>query len=415
MKPLSLLILLASIGPALAAPQLTTIYSFKGDADGEDPNAVTVGADGTLYGTTSGGGTKYDEGTIFKLSPPAVPGEAWTKETLYTFKSSQSGRVYSGVTLDMDTGALLGAASGQEGRLHMGAIFRLVPPPGGSGAWTYTVIHDFTGGSDGEFPYQRLMQDPATGTIYGSTQGNLSDEASLGTVFAFAPDAAHKHWTRTLNHVFTGADGSRPGGVAIGPNGILYGSASDGGAGFGTIFSLDPATAILTTLFEPQSKAERYIFQGVPVFSDDGSTMYDTSSSGDQTRCDIDHLFECGAVVSMPVDGSAAPSVLQKFVAKKTADSVSGLVWNKAHTALYGSALLGLPNICKYEGRKFGCGTVFKLFRKNGNWKYRLIYAFDGTDGQNPRELTLGRDGALYGTTANGGSSKAGTVFRIDP
>lgn len=197
---------------------------------------------------------------------------------------------------------------------------------------------------------------------------------------------------------------------------VLYGATSAGGAGFGTIFSLDPATGVLTTLFAPQSDPERYIFSGgVPALSDDGATMYGTSSSDDQTHCETDRVFARGAVVSMPVDGSAPPAVLQRIAGKKTAATDDGLIWNKTHTTLYGSAYLGLPNICRYQGRRFGCGIVFKIVRKNGKWKYRLIHAFDGTDGQNPRGLALGDNGTLYGV-ANGGANKAGTVFAIsDP
>jgi len=416
MRALPFLALLLCAGPAVAAPQFATIYAFLDGKDGSVPEAVTAGPDGALYGTTSSGG-KQDHGTVFKLSPPAVPGAAWMKETLHTFTPDQSGRPFSRVIFDQDTGALLGTASGQEGGQHNGAVFRLAPPAQAGGNWTYTIIHDFTGGDDGEGPFAELTQDPATGTIYGTSEGDPFDHTGLGTVFAFTPNASHTTWTRTLNHVFTGADGADPvSGVALGADGLLYGSTVQGGAGFGTIFSLDPATDALTTLFEPQSASERYVFLGggAPALSDDGATMYGTSSSGDQTHCKTDRLFACGAVISMPVDGGAPPAVLQKFAGKKTAAPIDGLVWNKTHRVLYGSAYLGLPNICKYQGRQFGCGIVFKLIRKNGQWKYRLIHAFDGTDGQNPGQLTVGSDGTLYGTTFGGGASKAGTVFRIE-
>ena len=64
--------LLLWAGPTLAAPQFTTIYSFLDGKDGSVPAAVTAGPDGALYGTTSGGGTQ-DDGTVFKLSSPAIP------------------------------------------------------------------------------------------------------------------------------------------------------------------------------------------------------------------------------------------------------------------------------------------------------------------------------------------------------
>ncbi len=243
MKLLSLLILLASIGSALAAPQLTTLYSFKGGADGELPNAVTVGADGALYGTTSGGGTK-EQGTVFKLSP-SVPRRSLDERDECVQAHPKRQAIFAG---DPGSGHRRASGRGQRpgGGQHTGTIFRLVPPQGGSGAWTYKIIHDFTNLRNSVF----LLTSMA-----GLRDGHHIDMRPIGAEFRdrvrFRSDAAHKTWTRTLNHVFTGTDGLYPGAIAIGPNGILYGSASQGGAGFGTIFSLDPATAILTTLFEP--------------------------------------------------------------------------------------------------------------------------------------------------------------------
>ena len=44
-----------------------------------------------------------------------------------------------------------------------------------------------------------------------------------------------------------------------------------------------------------------------------------------------------------------------------------------------------------------------------------LVY-FDGTNGAAPKAgLIQGADGNLYGTTVEGGTSNAGTIFRISP
>ncbi len=44
------------------------LYRFKGRPDGSVPYAGLLGVNGTLYGTTSQGGTN-NGGTIFRISP----------------------------------------------------------------------------------------------------------------------------------------------------------------------------------------------------------------------------------------------------------------------------------------------------------------------------------------------------------
>ena len=58
-----------------------------------------------------------------------------------------------------------------------------------------------------------------------------------------------------------------------------------------------------------------------------------------------------------------------------------------------------------------GAGTVFRVTRDG---TFASLHAFDWTDGSNPEQpLVLARNRALYGV-ARGGSTSAGTVFRID-
>jgi len=74
-------------------------------------------------------------------------------------------------------------------------------------------------------------------------------------------------------------------------------------------------------------------------------------------------------------------------------------------------------------------GDVYRLkppAKKNGAWTETELYAFKGgKDGRWPYAgLTFGKDGALYGTTLQGGGGKCsngahdfgcGTVFRLLP
>lgn len=93
---------------------------------------------------------------------------------------------------------------------------------------------------------------------------------------------------------------------------------------------------------------------------------------------------------------------------------LAGLSMDRAGN-LYGTAAYGgnQSGDCRGFG---GCGTVFKLVRKNSSWLFYTLYEFSGPDGQGPEaRVIIGPDGNLYGTTTDGGSAHGGTVFRLQP
>jgi len=419
MRVLPLLAFLVCAGPALAAPQFATIYTFPPtkDKDASFPVApLTAGPDGVLYGTTTGGGKK-DYGTIFELTPPSVPGAQWTRQTIHTFKGDdEAGRPSAKMIFDQNTGALLGTASGQEGGGDYGAVFRLVPPSEEGKPWTMQVVHTFAGGTDGIFPFPGLVQDPATGAVYGATIADPFDQTYPATLYGFTPDASHQNWTRTLSYGFAAGDGTVPSSDLVLNDGILYGMTFDGGIvndqcshGCGTIFSYDLATNTFATLFQSHGAPEPTMFSsGTPLLGD-ASDLIGTSSKGAGGNCRL--ADDCGTVFTMKLDGSAAPTVTARLKGKNSGSPDGGVVWNMSHTALYGASD-GLPNRCHHKG----CGAIFQLKqRKSGKWKLSVVHAFDGTDGGQPIQLVLGADGAFYGTTPSGGANKTGTIFRIDP
>ena len=68
------------------------------------------------------------------------------------------------------------------------------------------------------------------------------------------------------------------------------------------------------------------------------------------------------------------------------------------------------------SGGAFGYGSVFKLSIENGTWTEDLLHSFKGKpDGSDPESALLLEAGSLYGTTAAGGPSGFGTVFRLAP
>jgi len=62
---------------------------------------------------------------------------------------------------------------------------RTTPPTAGGTAWTFSVLHRFTGfPSDGAYPGGNLILD-AAGNLYGTTAGG--GDLNKGTVFEVTP------------------------------------------------------------------------------------------------------------------------------------------------------------------------------------------------------------------------------------
>jgi hypothetical protein len=171
------------------------LYNFLGvnqignSHDGANPEGrLALGPDGTIYGTTSFGGSPSGYGTAWSIKNV---GGSWQYNQLYIF-GSPGNLPHSGLILGND-GALYGTGSGG-GDFQSGVIYRLVQ----SGAtWTYQLLHSFIGRDpNGDNPYGDLLY--ANGKFYGMnlTGGDIVDcpgsPGGCGTVFQFTPsNTAH--------------------------------------------------------------------------------------------------------------------------------------------------------------------------------------------------------------------------------
>jgi len=210
-----------------AAGSETVLYSFSGYPDGANPfGGLARDESGNLYGTTFYGGS-YERcggfgcGTVFKLD---VTGK---ERVLHSFTSFDGNWPYAGLVLDT-SGFLYGTA--QEGGAHSsGTVFKL------DTTGKFTTLFSFTGGADGGRPFAGVVRDDA-GNLYGTTsRGGTTDS---GVVFELSP--ARK---QTVLHSFTGlTDGAYPfAGVIADTAGNLYGT-TEGGDPWraGVVFKLAP-------------------------------------------------------------------------------------------------------------------------------------------------------------------------------
>src|SRR5262249_44933500 len=101
-----------------------------------------------------------------------------------------------------------------------------------------------------------------------------------------------------------------------------------------------------------------------------------------------------------------------------------GVVWSFSNTVT-GAQNPSAPLLQGSDGVLYGttqnggtnsAGAIFRV-TTNGTG-YSILYSFGvtATDGQTPTgPLVQGADGALYGTTLDGGTNSWGTVFKINP
>lgn len=399
---------LASVGISClwGQPPLTTLYSFSGHSgDGANPSGgLVVGAGGSLYGTTAYGGI-FGAGTVFELSPPSAGG-AWTETVIYNFTGGNDGGYpQEGVTLGSG-GALYGAAL-YGGASGMGTVFELAPP-GAGGVWTESVIYSFSG-SDGAYPYTPPLVTQS-GLLYGTTElGGLG----YGAVYRLR-QAQGGAWTETVLHSFTGAgDGSFPyGGLAIDANGNLYGTAAYGGTGNGVVFELaKPAKSgsawTETVLHAFKGTDGGYPFAGV-VFDAKGN-LYGTTSGGVGTS------FGTAFELSPPASGKTwKQTVLVDFKSGANGGTPHAVLTLTQTGALLGTDLGG------GAGPGFsGYGLIFELVPPvSGNaWTETILHDFQGTnDGGDPlAPLVPGANGVFYSTTLRGGTYGSGTVYAMTP
>ncbi len=199
------------------------LYVFTGGSDGDDPQGLlTFDQSGNIYGTTGAGGSA-GMGTVYMLTPNHGS-QGWSETVLYSFHggTSDGANPFAGVVLDA-AGNVYGTTS-QGGSAGMGTVYMLTPQS--DGTWTETILYSFQGGNDAATPNSSLTFD-AVGNLYGTAGGGTYGQ---GTLFRVTPSSGG-HWTESIVHTFTGGtDGGLPyGGVTIDASGNMFGTASVGG------------------------------------------------------------------------------------------------------------------------------------------------------------------------------------------
>lgn len=301
---------------------------------------------------------------------------------------------------------------------------------------TISNLYSFTGGADGSNP-NGLMQD-TNGYFYGTTQnGGLNPG---GTIFQMPANGG----LTTL----AALDGSDSGGffstaaLIQGLDGFLYGTTQDGGInGVGTIFKTS-TNGILTTVYSFDGGDGA--FPNAPLIVSTDGNMYGTTSSGGVLGDgEIFRLTPTGALTQIGTfdytNGFSPNKLLEGTdgsfygTAFGGGNNGDGVIFNLSNDgelttpfafAFFSGGYLPLAGLAQdaggaffgttFEGGSFGAGTVFEM---SPTGAVTTIYSFTGgNDGGHPSaDLIQGGDGNFYGTTSQGGAYNAGTVFRLEP
>jgi uncharacterized repeat protein (TIGR03803 family) len=377
------------------------LYSFTLGSDGGEPygNLVFDSA-GNLYGTTSlGGNMKCDNGcgTVFELTPAS--GGGWTQTVIHTFEGGNDGaEPVAGLAIDA-AGNLYGTTAGGGNSKDLGTVFKLTH---GSGGWTETVIHRFTGGKDGFAPYANVILDGA-GNLYGTTSGGGKN--NLGIVFELSPTAGGK-WTEKILRAFPGGNGGgAPNAVIFDASGDLIGTTYRGGPAIyhesGIVYKLTKNSGggwKETVLYSFTGGADG-MHPEAGVILDNLGNIYGTTYDGGSSKKGV--VFQLS-----PGSGGWTQTVLHTFTTISQGQNPRAPLLFDGSGNLYGTTAGGGVH-----------GTVFELIPGSGGWTYNLLYNFPtSSSGSNPYGgVIFDTSGSLYGTTLNGGASNYGTVYKVTP
>jgi uncharacterized repeat protein (TIGR03803 family) len=295
-------------------------------------------------------------------------------------------------------------------------------------AQTLTPLHGFSGYTDGRYPVGGLSRDEA-GNLYGVAYAggfmqcfNRLGSTGCGVVFKLMRHGAN--FVFQVLYEFGGQpDGGIPyGRVIVGPDGELYGATSQGGNGActeehgcGTVFKLQPPPNICpgtgcrwreTILYNFASHSDGYQPVSELYFDHAGNLYGTTQLGGGGVNCPNGN--GCGTVFELTPNsnGTWTKSTLYAFqgVGSDGTFPMTGVVLDQAGN-IYGTTNQGGSGSCTR-----GCGTVFQLSPNGSGWSETLLHNFaNGSDGENPGQLTFDASGNLWGPSQNV------TLFELTP
>ncbi|HEX3430274.1 MAG TPA: choice-of-anchor tandem repeat GloVer-containing protein [Rhizomicrobium sp.] len=364
---------------AAHARNFRVLHVFKDTPDGATPWSELLFNGGKFYGTTLEGGTAND-GTVYKM-------DAKGRVTLlYSFQGGNDGRRPLANVIADGAGNLYGVTD-SGGSYDQGTAYRLAPDG------TETVIHTFTGGSDGGNSDAGLVLDNS-GNLFGTTP--VGGPYQAGVAFEISANG-----TFSVLHSFAdGSDGGFPeDSLMLDNRGNLYGTAVTGGAyGFGAVYRIS-ADGKFKVVYSFAGGTDG-TYPQARVIQDKAGNLYGTTDFGGGVGCS--DSGGCGTIFKLAPDGTE--TVLHAFTGGSDgAAAYNGVVPDKEGN-LYAATKAG--------GNANGYGALDKLA---ADGTFSVLHVFrELSDGEYPdRGVIDPRTGNFYGAAYTGGGDGWGTVFEF--
>ena len=210
----------------------TILHNFSNVPDGATPRSTLIDVKGSLYGTTSAGGTD-GLGTVFRVTTTGA------ETVLYSFGNHPDAQAPGAGVIDLK-GKLYGTTGGGGAYYPGGTVFSVTM------SGQERILHNFGNGEDGKGPAAALLA--YKGQLYGTTSSGGSTGG--GTVFQISSDGSGYRILHSFGEGYAN-DGSDPTGSLINNRRTLYGTTQRGGSsapscsyynacGWGTVFRVGP-------------------------------------------------------------------------------------------------------------------------------------------------------------------------------
>jgi uncharacterized repeat protein (TIGR03803 family) len=369
-----------------AAGGFKPLYAFSGvnglgeNADGANPaGSLMQGRDGNLYGTTSSGG-RNGSGTLFRISLSGSFAVVYTFTALDNNGENREGSSPQAGLVQGRDGNLYGTAQAG-GSNGLGAVFEY-----DLGQSQMVAVYSFMGAGDGAKPQAALVQG-SDGGFYGTAPEGGS---GYGTLFKVNSGSG----VSGIYSFTNGLDGGNPvAPLVLGTNGNFYGTSTGPQNGFGTVFEVT-VNGVLSTLYTFSGGNDGAYPQAGLAPGSDGN-FYGTTSSGGTNNG--------GTVFSLSAAGGFR--AVLSFVGGWDGQEPQGPLGQGGNGNFYGTSS---------QGGSAGNGVVFEMTAGGG---LTALYAFtNGMDGANPAgALAQGSDGNFYGSAVNGGANHVGVLYRLSP